>query len=96
MSPVRYFLPRDQRTHVTVDRKIHLAVKEYAETHNMTVAAALHLIILQGLKWLKAIEEKQEKDRMKLVLKFYKLYKERQQRGMQKNSEVEDDFLKLG
>ncbi len=96
MSPVKYFLPRSQRTHMPVDRETYLAVKGYARNHDMTMAAGLHLIIRWGLKWLVAIEEEQEKDHMKTVLKFYKLYKERQkQRGYQKEPEVEDNLPKF-
>ena len=95
MSPVKYVLPRGQRKYMPVDRETHLAVKCYAKDHNITMAAALRLIIRWGLKWLVAIEEKREKYRMKTLLKFYKLYKEHQQRGMQNKSEADDDFLKL-
>ncbi len=107
MSPVKYVLPRCQRTHMPVDRETHIAVKEYARTHDMTMAAALSLIIAWGLKWLVAIEEEEEKDHMKTVLKFYQLYKERQKQGgyqkeppveynpLKKEPEVENDLTKV-
>ena len=95
MSPVKYVLPRGQRKYMPVDRETHLAVKCYAKDHNITMAAALRLIIRWGLKWLVAIEEKREKDCMKTLLKFYKLHKERQQKRYQNKSEADDDFFKL-
>ena len=96
MSPMKYVLPRGQRIRMPVDREIHLAVKGYARNHDMTMAAGLRLIIRWGLKWLVAIEEEQEKDHMRTVLKFYRLYKERQkQKGYQKEPEVENDLPKF-
>jgi hypothetical protein len=69
-SPMRYVVPRGKQVCLATDKETRSVVKEYANNHNMTMTAALNLIIKRGLRFLIFKEEKVERDYVLKVLQL--------------------------
>ncbi|MFC1892923.1 hypothetical protein ACFLYR_02645 [Chloroflexota bacterium] len=77
---MRYVVSRGKQVCLATDRETRSVVKEYANNHNMTMTAALHLIINRGLRFLIFKEKKAERDYEFKVLHLGREFLEQEKR----------------